>query len=129
MGAALASAGLLADDVSGSQLLLCYGMTATRCEIGAQCEVLQPWELNLPDFVKLDLRAKRIHTTSTNAEQRETVIESVRRADGSILLQGLQQQRAFSWLIKEVTGEGTLSVAADGQGLTVFTVCTPMEKL
>ena len=35
----------------------------------------------------------------------------------------------FSWLISEASGEGTLSVAAQGQGVTVFTVCTAVDKL
>lgn len=127
--AAFAGATALADDVSGSESLLCYGLEAARCETGAACEVLQPWQLNMPDFVKLDLRGKRMHTTATSAEQRDTEIESIERHNGSILLQGQQDERAFSWLITEATGEGTLSIAASGLGLTVFTTCTPVEKL
>jgi hypothetical protein len=53
----------------------------------------------------------------------------VQRANGTILIQGSQGERAFSWLITESSGEGTLSVAAHGQGVTVFTVCTAVDKL
>jgi hypothetical protein len=45
------------------------------------------------------------------------------------LIQGAQGERAFSWLITEATGEGTLSVAGVGQGVTVFTTCTAADKL
>lgn len=120
---------VLADDVSGSDSLLCYGLSAARCETGEGCESVEPWRLNIPDFVKLDLRAKRLQTTAGSAEQRETVLQTVTRDNGTILLQGSQGERAFSWLISESSGEGTLSVAGHGQGVTIFTVCTAVDKL
>lgn len=120
---------VFADDVTGSDSLLCYGLSAARCEPGAACESVEPWRLNIPDFVKLDLRGKRIQTTAASSDQRETPLQTVQRDNGTILIHGVQGGRAFSWLIAETSGEGTLSVAGDGLGLTVFTVCTPVDKL
>ena len=117
------------DDVTGSDSLLCYGLSAARCETGEACQSVEPWKLNIPDFVKLDLRGKRISTTAASNEQRETPLQTVQRVNGTILIQGSQDERLFSWLISETSGEGTLSVAAQGQGVTVFTVCTPVDKL
>lgn len=117
------------EDVTGSDSLLCYGLSAARCETGEACETVEPWRLNLPDFVKLDLRGKRIQTTAASPEQRETPLQTVQRNNGTILIQGVQGERAFSWLITETSGEGTLSVAGHGQGVTVFTVCTAVDKL
>lgn len=128
IGAAYSGA-VLADDVSGSDSLLCYGLSAARCETGEGCEMVDPWRLNLPDFVKLDLRGKRLLTTAGSAEQRNTALQAVTRDNGSILIQGSQGQRAFSWLITETSGEGTLSIAGVGQGVTIFTVCTAVDKL
>jgi hypothetical protein len=117
------------DDVTGSDSLLCYGLSAARCETGEACESVAPWKLNIPDFVKLDLKAKRIQTTATSNEKRETPLQTVQRANGTISIQGSQGERLFSWLISEASGEGTLSVAAQGQGVTVFTICTAVDKL
>jgi hypothetical protein len=125
----LYSGAVVADDVTGSDSLLCYGLSAARCETGEVCEMVEPWRLNLPDFVKLDLRGKRIQTTAASAEQRETPLQSVERSNGTIMIHGSQGERAFSWLITETSGEGTLSVAGHGQGVTVFTVCTAVDKL
>ena len=120
---------VFADDVTGSDSLLCYGLSAARCETGEACQAVEPWKLNIPDFVKLDLKGKRIATTATSNEKRETPLQTVQRMNGTILIQGSQGDRLFSWLISETSGEGTLSVAAQGQGVTVFTVCTPVDKL
>jgi hypothetical protein len=127
--AGVLSGAALADDVTGSDSLLCYGLSAARCETGEACESVEPWKLNIPDFVKLDLRGKRLQTTAASKENRETPLQTVQRTDGKILIQGLQGERAFSWLITETSGEGTLSVAGVGQGVTIFTICTPVEKL
>lgn len=123
------SGAVFADNVSGSDSLLCYGLSAARCETGEGCEMVEPWRLNIPDFVKLDLRGKRLQTTAGSADQRETALQTVTRANGTILIQGSQGERAFSWLIAETNGEGTLSVAGHGQGVTIFTVCTAVDKL
>ena len=87
---------VLADDISGSDSLLCYGLSATRCELGEACEAVAPWQLNIPDFVKLDLRGKRIQTTAASAEERETPLQSVQRDNGTIVIHGAQGERAFS---------------------------------
>ena len=125
----LCSGAVFADDVTGSDSLLCYGLSAARCEAGEACEAVEPWKLNLPDFVKLDLKGKRLQTTAASNDPRETPLQTVQRNNGTILIQGTQGERAFSWLITETSGEGTLSVAGVGQGVTVFTVCTAVDKL
>ena len=68
---------VFADDVTGSDSLLCYGLSAARCETGEACQAVEPWKLNIPDFVKLDLKGKRIATTATSNEKRETPLQTV----------------------------------------------------
>ena len=123
------SATLWADDLTGSDSILCYGWTAAVCRIEGECEITSPWQLNMPDFLKIDLRARVATTTETAPEERETDIQTVERENGAIVLQGRQNERAFSWLISEATGEGTLTMSTPSEGITIFTVCTPTENL
>lgn len=125
----LLSSPLWADDLTDSESLLCYGWSAARCTDEVACDVMEPYELNLPDFLKIDLQTGIAVTTETAPELRETEIQTVEREDGTIILQGRQSGRAFSWVIEEVTGEGTLTVSTLEAGITVFTVCTPTENL
>jgi len=126
----LCSAAALADEVTGSDMLVCHGLSAARCEVetGA-CETKTPWALNLPDFVKLDIRAKHVISTQPRGEAQRTPISRIERANGFIVLQGIDGERPFSWLITEATGEGTMTLSSPRAGLTVFTVCMPIEKL
>ncbi len=129
MAGLLLSSALWADDLTDSNSLLCYGWSAARCTNVVECDVMEPYELNLPDFLKLDLQARMAVTTETAPELRETEIQTLEREDGNIILQGMQSGRAFSWVIQEATGEGTLTVSSLDAGITVFTVCTPTENL
>ena len=126
---ALLSNSLWADDLTGSDSLLCYGFSAAVCSIEGECETTTPWQLNMPDFLKLDLEAGIAETTETAPEARETEIQMLEREDGTIILQGRQDERAFSWLISEATGEGTLTMSTPEEGITIFTLCTPTENL
>lgn len=125
----LISTAALADDITGSDELLCYGWSAARCDTEAECEVTAPWRLNMPDFIKVDLDNEVVTTTGGEVEQRETPLSTVSREQGLLIMQGQQEGRVFSWIITEMTGEGTLSVGTPGEGITVFTVCAAMENL
>ena len=123
---ALLSGSALADYLGQANNLLCYGLTANVCMIdGNVCETKEPWELNLPDFVNVDLRGRVLKSTDAAREERETPIARLERDQGYIFLQGSQGDRAFSWVISEESGEGTIMINSFDRGVTVFTVCTP----
>ena len=125
----LLSTPLWADDLTDSNSLLCYGWSASVCSIEGECELTAPWELDMPDFLRVDLRAGVVMSTETAPAEREVEIQTQVREDGTIVLQGRQGERAYSWLIVEATGEGTLTLSTPGEGVTVFTLCTPIENL
>ena len=129
LAALLLSSALLADDLTDSDSLVCYGWSAFVCSIEGECEATAPWQLDMPDFLRLDLRARVVTSTETAPEERETEIQTLVRENGTILLQGRQDEHPFSWLIVEATGEGTLTMSTPGEGITVFTLCTPAENL
>jgi hypothetical protein len=120
---------LWADDLTGSNRFVCTSWHAARCTADGICESAPPWKLNIPDFVRLDLGAKVIATTAASSEDRTTHIEGAQRANGVIVLHGQQGERAWSWVINEASGEGTLTISSQGDGVTIFSACTPIERL
>jgi hypothetical protein len=120
---------LLADDLTGSTKFVCTSWQAARCTADGTCETTPPWKLNIPDFVRLDLGAKMIATTGSASENRTTPIDGAQRDNGLIVLHGVQGQRAWSWVINESSGEGTLMINSESEGLTIFSTCTPIERL
>ena len=116
-----------ADDVGESNRFLCTPVQATLCIEDGECAVELPWNVNIPQFIEVDLDAKRLATTKASGENRETAIEHLRRADGTIVFHGFEVGRAFSWVIDERSGRVTAAVATDGIAVAIFGACTPLD--
>jgi len=115
-----------ADDLTGSNRILCTAVQATRCMESGDCEIDLPWNMNIPQFIEVDLAAKKLSTTKASGENRSTPIGQLLRQDGMIVIQGFEKGRAFSFVINEETGALSAAVAASGKAVAVFGACTPM---
>jgi hypothetical protein len=126
--AALASpAKASADDLTGAQMLLCTPVQVNVCTNDGDCESDAPWELNIPQFLELDLKGKSMSTTKASGENRSTPMRTLDRDGGLIFIQGIEQGRAFSFVISESTGMLSAAVARDGKLVSVFGACTPLS--
>ena len=123
----LASGMALAENLEGAAEFLCAAGHAQVCFENGECFSAAPWELSIPDFVVIDTKAKTVSTTKASGQNRSTPFSSVKRSDGVIFLQGLEGQRAFSFVIEETSGHITVAIARDGLSVTVFGVCTDAD--
>lgn len=115
-----------ADDLTGHQEFLCTAVHVSVCDDDGECTSDQPWNLNIPQFIEVNLKDKKLSTTKASGENRSTPIKNLERADGLIAVQGFETGRAFSFLITEKTGMLVASVAREGKAVAVFGACTPM---
>jgi hypothetical protein len=122
----LPAAAVSADDLTGKNRMLCTAVQATRCLDSGDCVVDLPWNLNIPQFIEVDLAARKLSTTKASGENRSTKIDQLRREEGMIVLQGFERGRAFSFVINEESGVLSAAVAAQGKAVAVFGACTPM---
>ncbi len=119
-------ASVAADDLTGAESFLCTAAQGTACYDDGGCETLPPWELNIPQFIEVDLAARTLSTTAASGQNRSTPIKNLEREDGLIILQGYENGRAFSFVIAEEDGMASIAVARDGLGVSVFGACTPL---
>ena len=117
-----------ADELTNQELLLCTSVTAMHCHDDGDCIVDVPWNLNIPQFVQVNLKDKTLSTTKASGENRSTPIRSLIRDGGVIYLQGVEGGRAFSFVINEESGLMAVGVAADGRVVSVFGACTPLAQ-
>ena len=125
--AAAAAGPVRADDLTGSRRLLCSASDITVCYEDGVCEAGSAEELKVPEFIEIDLTAKKLSTTRASGLNRSSNADSVRRIDGSIVLQGFENGRAYSFVIEEKTGHVAIAVAAPSRGVTAFGSCTPLS--
>jgi hypothetical protein len=123
---ALFSSTALADDLTGADGLLCSASTIVACGDDGECETLFPEDLNLPQFIEVDLKGKRLATTKASGLNRATPIQTLTRADGRIVVQGFEGGRAFSFVVDERSGHLTAAIARSSIAVSVFGSCTTL---
>ncbi len=114
----------LAEDVTGSDKMLCAPTTVRLCFETGDCYPALPKDLNMAEFLLIDAKAKTVSTTEASGLARSAKIPGFNREDGVMALQGLQDGRAFSIVIHEATGLLTASIAHDGYSVSAFGHCT-----
>ena len=117
-----------ADDLTGQGTVLCSAVQVTVCGIDGECDSGLPWEWDVPQFVIIDLTKKTISTTEASGENRSSPLRHVERANGVIIVQGVENGRAFSAVLNEEFGDGAFSVALDGVTVSAFAACTPVPN-
>jgi hypothetical protein len=120
----VASGVALADNLAGADRLLCAPEQIMICVEDADCYPAHAAELGVPDFIIVDLKDKKMQTTKSSAQTRTTAFSSVSRSSGKVFLQGIDNGRAFSFVINELTGSLTVALSRDGVAVAVFGSCT-----
>ena len=117
----------LADDISGVDEIICAATQVHICIENDSCYAATPAELDVPNFVVINTKKKTISTTEASDLNRSTSFTSVAKEGGLIYLQGIEGERAFSFVIDEATGLMTVAVSRDGLAVSVFGACTDTD--
>ena len=123
----LGSSPVWAENVSGENELLCSSARALLCVEDGECFDVPPGDLDMPRFVIIHTGEKTISTTRASGLNRSTRVSAIERAEGLITLQGIDNGRAFSFVIEEESGVLTAAVAHRGLTVSIFGVCTAAE--
>jgi hypothetical protein len=113
----------LATDFDGSEKLRCVPTDASECLGAGECKRVTVEEINIPRWITVDFKKKKLSGTDSDGEQETTAIENVRAADGQTILQGAENGRAWSIVIDQMTGDMTVAIAGDETGFVLFGVC------
>jgi hypothetical protein len=113
----------LAGDFDGSEKLRCVPTDATECSGAGECSRVMVEEINIPRWISVDFKKKKLSGTDSDGEDESTAIENVRVNDGQTILQGAESGRAWSMVIDQISGDMTIAIAGDETGFVLFGVC------
>lgn len=108
----------------GSAPLICSVIEVFECSLEQDCIEGTVESMNIPQFVRIDFAMNKISTTEEIKEKRESPINNFDRADGMLILQGIQNGRGWSMVIAEETGKMTATASDGGGGFVIFGACT-----
>lgn len=117
-----------ADNISGTDRILCATSTVMLCVEDGACFPLSVLDgSDIPKFLIIDTKNKTISTTKASEVNRESFVANLSRDGGRIFLQGVENNRAYSILIEEDSGQFAGAIARDGITLSVFGACTDAD--
>ena len=123
LGLAVSSA-TAAANFDGSRNLLCVPTDATQCEGAGDCDRVAVEEINLPRFINVEFKKKRLRGTMLGGEEQTTAIQNIQTStDGRTILQGAENGRGWTMTIDPTTGDMTAAIAGDDIGFILFGVC------
>ena len=105
----------------GSVPFVCAAIAVTECGAEGECQRRTAESVNLPPFVKVDVKAMKVRAEEKG---RESSIKHVEHMNGKMILHGAELERAWILTIHEETGKVSGVVSADGEGYVIFGACT-----
>ena len=115
---------IAAADFDGSKPLLCATIETFECGFGIECRRGTAQSINLPQFLKIDFKEKKISGTRESGEVLTTKIENMERSNGKLVFQGTENNKGWNMLINEASGKMTITASDDQVGFVVFGACT-----
>ena len=120
---ALASPAVAAGKYDGSKPMLCAISAMSECTADGKCERSVPQAgNNLPTFVRVDVKGKLL--TDNDQSGRKSEIKAVTVVDGQLMLQGVENGKAWSMVIASEGGTFGASVVEDDGLFALFGNCT-----
>jgi hypothetical protein len=104
----------------GSAPFVCVPTAVAECTADGECRPGTAESENLPDFFKVDLKARIIRAED---EGRQSRIKEIERSDGLLSLSGSGVRRSWILIIREKTGKMSASITGDGLSFVIFGVC------
>jgi len=107
----------------GSAPMLCAVTAVSECTADGKCERSAPQAgNNLPTFMRVDVKGKVLK--ADDGSGRKTDIKSSSIVDDQLMLQGIENGKAWSMVIKSETGRWGGSVVEDDGSFALFGACT-----
>ena len=117
----------MAGDFDGTKPLLVSVARILECTPVEGCRDVSAKSVGLPQFLKIDVAKKTIHSARDEEDIPDTTIERLERGDGKLILQGaedgyneLRDGLGWTLAISEDTGQVVLTASGDEVAFVVF---------
>jgi len=117
---AMLPAAILAAPMDGSAPMLCALSSVMECARLADCERSSPEDAQVPPFVRVNVPQKVLSSVDG---ARTSPITAVQRVNGRLMLQGIQNERAWALVINEENGRFSATVAEDDGAIILSGAC------
>ena len=111
---------LVAAPMDGSAPLLCALNSVVECSRQGDCERTTAEEAELPPFVRINVQQRLLSSVDG---ARTSPITTVQRANGRLMLQGMQNERVWGAVIDEASGQMSATVGEYDGAFVITGAC------
>jgi len=123
LGLGVLPSAVLAAPLDGSAPMLCAIQSVMECTRTGDCERSDGKDSGIPPFMRVNVPQRQL---SSLDGARTSPIVSVQRSNGSLMLQGMQNERVWGAVIDEETGRmSATAVEAEGAFVLIGTCVVP----
>ena len=120
---ALAGPAAAAGKYDGSAPMLCAVTAINECTADGKCERSAPQQgNNVPTFLRVDVKGRTLNADDGSGRKSEIKAASV--VDGQLMLQGIENGKAWNMVIGSESGRWGGSVVEDDGSFALFGACT-----
>ena len=119
----LAGLAAAAGKYDGSAPMLCAVTAVNECTADGKCERSAPQAgNNVPTFLRVDVKGRSLNADDGSGRKSEIKASSV--VDGQLMLQGIENGKAWSMVVGSESGRWGGSVVEDDGSFALFGACT-----
>jgi hypothetical protein len=107
--------------LDSSTPILCALNSVTECARRGNCERTNSEDAEIPSFVQINVPKKVLSTVDG---KRTSPITSVNRANGRLMIQGMQNERVWGAVVDEETGHMSATVSEADGAIVITGACT-----
>ena len=126
MTSALMCSGASATGFDGTANLVCAAIDVVGCVDGSGCVEGQARTFELPGFMFVDFEKKLIRATNESGHKEVSPIKNFEKTEKQVILQGVENHRAWSAAIDRQTGRMTVTSAGSDVSFMIFGACTAL---
>ncbi|MEN8762000.1 MAG: hypothetical protein ABF290_06150 [Thiogranum sp.] len=126
MTSALMCSGASATGFDGTANLVCAAIDVVGCVDGSGCVEGQARTFELPGFMFVDFEKKLIRATKESGQKEVSPIKNYEQTEKQVILQGVENHRAWSAAIDRQTGRMTVTSAGSDVSFMIFGACTAL---
>jgi flavin reductase (DIM6/NTAB) family NADH-FMN oxidoreductase RutF len=113
-----------AADIDGSKPLVCSVSKTVQCGDNLDCLPGEAENVHLPELVRVDAKKKQLTILDAERAGETTAVANVFKANGALILQGVENGLGWTMEIASATGEMTLAVVGHEIGFLAFGSCS-----
>ena len=106
--------------LDGSAPMLCSLASVMECPAHSECTRSVPDGINVPSFVRVNVGTRQLSTIDGG---RTSPVASVARENGNLMLQGMQNARAWGMAIDEKSGQMSATITESDGAIVIAGAC------